>query len=134
VQAKIIGRKLQVSAALGVVCLALAVFGWGLQYKLSLYGHSGDHSKSIPHAKLLSQKERPVSSATACLIASTSQQARLASSVFLALFAGIGLAGLSAAHFSSMRDRAFICYRDSLRLASSDYFAFRPPPGTPFAN
>ena len=41
--------------------LSAAVFGWGLQYKLSLYhGHGKDSiSHRIPEAKLLSQKERP---------------------------------------------------------------------------
>jgi hypothetical protein len=125
---RMLGRKLQVSAALGVVCLALAVFGWGLQYKLSLYGQSDDHSKSIPHAKLLSQKERPVSSASTALIAPTSQQLPLTSSIFFALFAAAVLLVSPAGQFSSMRKRAFIRYSHLLRLAASGYFAYRPPP------
>jgi hypothetical protein len=39
--------------------LGIAVFFWGLQYKLSLY-HS--EQGAVPAAKLLSQRERPASS------------------------------------------------------------------------
>ena len=39
--------------------LSMAVFGWGLQYKLSLYKGKDSISHLAPEAKLLSQKERP---------------------------------------------------------------------------
>lgn len=45
--------------ALGLLVLSAAVFGWGLQYKLSLYKGKDSISHQIPEAKLLSQKERP---------------------------------------------------------------------------
>jgi hypothetical protein len=45
--------------ALGLLVLSAAVFGWGLQYKLSLYKGKDSISHQIPAAKLLSQKERP---------------------------------------------------------------------------
>jgi hypothetical protein len=45
--------------AVGLLMLSAAVFGWGLQYKLSLYQGKGSISHQIPEAKLLSQKERP---------------------------------------------------------------------------
>ena len=45
--------------ALGLLTLSAAVFGWGLQYKLSLYHGKDSISHQIPEAKLLSQKERP---------------------------------------------------------------------------
>jgi hypothetical protein len=45
---------------LGLLMLSMAVFGWGLQYKLSLYQSKDSISHSAPEAKLLSQKERPV--------------------------------------------------------------------------
>ena len=44
---------------LGLLMLSLAVFGWGLQYKLSLYKGKDSISHLAPVAKLLSQKERP---------------------------------------------------------------------------
>jgi hypothetical protein len=40
--------------------LSMAVFGWGLQYKLSLYKAKSSITHLAPVAKLLSQKERPV--------------------------------------------------------------------------
>jgi hypothetical protein len=39
--------------------LSLAVFGWGLEYKLSLYQSKDSITHLAPVAKLLSQKERP---------------------------------------------------------------------------
>ncbi len=44
--------------------LALAVFTWGLQYKLSLYDPPHAISHSMPQAKLLSKKERVSSPVT----------------------------------------------------------------------
>jgi hypothetical protein len=43
----------------GLLLLCMAIFGWGLQYKLSLYQGSKSISHLTPVAKLLSQKERP---------------------------------------------------------------------------
>jgi len=44
-----------------VFLLAAGVFFWGLKYKLSLYDSPvGASSMSVPQAKLLSQKERPL--------------------------------------------------------------------------
>ena len=43
---------------LAVSLLALAVVGWGLHYKLTLYAQSAGVHASAPAAKLLSQKER----------------------------------------------------------------------------
>lgn len=40
--------------------LAFSLFSWGLAYKLSLY-HSHQTSSKMVAAKLLSQKERPIS-------------------------------------------------------------------------
>jgi len=42
-----------------LLMLSVAVFGWGLQYKLSLYQSKDSISHLAPEAKLLSQKERP---------------------------------------------------------------------------
>jgi hypothetical protein len=50
--------------ALGLLMLSAAVFGWGLQYKLSLYHGKDSISHQIPEAKLLSQKERPATGQT----------------------------------------------------------------------
>ncbi len=50
--------KLGVHAAL-IFALGLAVFCWGLHYKLSLYSHPVPSAVRQP-AKLLSQQERPI--------------------------------------------------------------------------
>jgi hypothetical protein len=58
---KIRGTQLQtvLPASIFVFVLALAVFGWGLHSKLSLYRVSAQTSAQAPVAKLLSQRERP---------------------------------------------------------------------------
>jgi hypothetical protein len=53
-------RRFAFLLPLGLLMLSMAVFGWGLQYKLSLYQASDSISHLTPEAKLLSQKERPV--------------------------------------------------------------------------
>ena len=50
---------------LGLLMLSMAVFGWGLQYKLSLYQGKNSITHLAPEAKLLSQKERPAAAAQA---------------------------------------------------------------------
>jgi hypothetical protein len=52
------GRR-AVLLPVGLLMLSLAVFGWGLQYKLSLYQSKDSITHLAPEAKLLSQKERP---------------------------------------------------------------------------
>jgi hypothetical protein len=49
----------------GLLTLSMAVFGWGLQYKLSLYQGRSSVAHLTPEAKLLSQKERPLLGQTA---------------------------------------------------------------------
>jgi hypothetical protein len=43
---------------LGILLLLLAVFGWGVQYKTSLYAEQVPSHHSEPPAKLLSEAER----------------------------------------------------------------------------
>jgi hypothetical protein len=49
---------------MGLLFLSMAVFGWGLQYKLSLYQGKDSITHLAPVAKLLSQKERPAGGQT----------------------------------------------------------------------
>jgi hypothetical protein len=53
------GRRCAFLLPLGLLMLSMAVFGWGLQYKLSLYQGKDSITHLAPEAKLLSQKERP---------------------------------------------------------------------------
>jgi hypothetical protein len=52
-------RRRAVLLPLGLLMLCMAVFSWGLQYKLSLYQSKNSIAHLAPEAKLLSQKERP---------------------------------------------------------------------------
>ena len=52
--------QLRFSAPDSFLMLSMAVFGWGLQYKLSLYKAKNSITHLAPEAKLLSQKERPM--------------------------------------------------------------------------
>lgn len=52
---------------LAVALLAVAVVGWGLHYKLSLYTPAEIAHSSSPAAKLLSQRERVVQDQSASL-------------------------------------------------------------------
>ncbi len=47
-----------------MLLLAIAVFGWGLHYKLTLYQQGAEVRVSEPAAKLLSERERPTENAT----------------------------------------------------------------------
>ena len=58
------GNRRAVLLPLGLLMLSLAVFGWGLQYKLSLYQAKNSIAHLTPEAKLLSQKERPATAQT----------------------------------------------------------------------
>lgn len=49
-----------------ILLLALAVFGWGLHSKLSLYHVRARASEVTPIAKLLSERERPAETAQHC--------------------------------------------------------------------
>ena len=49
-----------------VLLLALAVIGWGLHSKLSLYHIRASASETAPIAKLLSERERPADAAPHC--------------------------------------------------------------------
>jgi len=51
-----LSRFLWTQALLG---LAISVFAWGFQYKLSLYDSHKDPSHQVPRTKLLSRNERP---------------------------------------------------------------------------
>jgi hypothetical protein len=52
-----LNRQNTLRLTFGFVILVFAVFGWGLQYKLSLY-NAPDSVSYIPQAKLLSNEER----------------------------------------------------------------------------
>jgi len=118
---------------LGILFLAFAVFGWGLQYKLSLYDSPGSIAASTPHAKLLSQKERPAVARDAALarpeiFEGESQIYGLASLFFL-----ISLV-LHLVELLRSLGLPSDAVEQQLRIVASSFFSFRPPPALVPAN
>ena len=105
--------------------LALFVFTWGLQYKLSLY-NANDHE--IP-AKLLSKKERPQQHDSQLLTDSGARSAAvpLVTGAALPLFSLILLALCAQlAPVSSLHEEEGP--ESLVRFAGLSWFFFRPPP------
>lgn len=120
-------RRISTLTAMGVLLLACAVFGWGLEYKMSLYAPMSTQTTSIPEAKLLSEKERPASdrSATSIRSVSTKLQASIQFSLFLITLLAMEL------HLKAALWMRITRVPDDLRqqrCAHSNYFSFRPPP------
>jgi hypothetical protein len=114
---------------LTIICTLLLMIGvvaWGAKYKMSLYDPPGSASLSMPHAKLLSQKERPVTSTHVQPASPPSPQPES-----LILAPSLLLAGLLLALSTSILFRAWISKEErqpEQRFADLTFFAFRPPP------
>jgi hypothetical protein len=118
-------RKFSQLMALAAFLLGLAVFFWGLGYKLSLYDLPGNPSTHMAQAKLLSQKERP--SATQGLEQFSSKAPQF-SRIIVAVFL---LAASCFSAFSIQTIRTLFASHLGLRRCDdflSTVFAFRPPP------
>jgi hypothetical protein len=108
--------------------LALAVFAWGLQYKLSLYDPPQAASHEIPQAKLLSRHEQSGTSESP-LITKTSVPDKMMQTALLGL-----LFALFLAWNMPRRLELFGKYSDTRQpvrppdQASLNAFFFRPPP------
>lgn len=111
--------------SLGMLLLALAVFTWGVQYKLSLYDPPAKATAHMAKAKLLSEKER-----ASIANASESLLAPVALPILPILFGYLASAMLIAL------GRFKFAYSDSNVRASAQlpkqpsqsFFFFRPPP------
>ena len=118
-------RRFSQLMALGAVLLGLAVFVWGLGYKLSLYDLPGSPSTHMAQAKLLSQKERPRAAQGLEQFSTKAPQfpgivitvALIAAACFGALSIQL-IRTLFASHVGLRRSDDFL----------STVFAFRPPP------
>jgi hypothetical protein len=115
---------------MGIVFLALAVFGWGVKYKISLYDPPGSISAHMSHAKLLSSKERPVSSDNVDLVRPSLLEAQPSISDSAFIIAAIALILCCTASIR-MLTRAQDGYPYRRRCScNSIYFFFRPPPAS----
>jgi hypothetical protein len=117
--------------SLTFLSLALCVFAWGLQYKLSLYDPPQAVSHQVPQAKLLSKNEWSPTAVDSRGIDMTISPQVLVQQFFpwffcLSLTFGLG-------HFLASRQKHFAMSRPWLarRSACLSAFFFRPPP--PFA-
>jgi hypothetical protein len=106
--------------------LAFAVLGWGTGYKLSLYDSPGSHSKTIPVAKLLSQKERPSTTQVvgSLLPAPPTHQPSTyyPAIIIIALISGLRLTVSGSLPEGGLDDPR------KQRSAHTSFFSFRPPP------
>ncbi len=114
--------------ALGIVTLAFAIFGWGVQYKLSLYDAPAGHTISVAQAKLLSPKERPMA---AQVPAVSLPEAQTSLPVVLTFMTIVSLGLLHSRPGNGARRRGDVPVRIH-RHVSSSYFSFRPPPASLF--
>ena len=115
------GNRLRaVLLPVGLLMLSMAVFGWGLQYKLSLYQGKGAITHQSPEAKLLSQKERPAAAQPL-----TVRPAELP--VFPALLMLVTAFGLHAICALFVRSRSLRRARTPLPPCLEAIF-LRPPP------
>lgn len=123
-------RRVRTLHMLGMLLLAVSVFAWGLQYKMSLYNTSSDSGASAaPHAKLLSQKERPPSPLGVASPSSdlTQYPSQLLASSTIFLFVAV-LFVLSAVDVLHARRLHLASALPCQRFAALDFFSFRPPP------
>jgi hypothetical protein len=110
-----------------VVGLAMSVFVWGLQYKLSLYFPAHSEYHQVPEAKLLSKNEQPTR-VDGLLVGSTKPVSHTGLFRFytLALFEWVlALPALSVPRRTKQEPKKPWLAAMS---ASLDAFFFRPPP------
>lgn len=108
--------------------LAISVFTWGLQYKLSLYDPPQAISHQIPEAKLLSKNEQTIEKKNPILdVSGASAKAvqLMLSSIFLLISLALNLLH---APMSVERERDAQLPWHFERFASLSAFFFRPPP------
>jgi hypothetical protein len=127
---KMLNRQNLLRLTFVFVILVFAVFGWGLQYKLSLY-NAPDSVSHIPQAKLLSNEERAghVAPVLASDAGSTKETLPPWMASLVLIFPWILL--LTGGHGPLSR-RISACFivepRQRIHQASLCPFFFRPPP------
>jgi hypothetical protein len=119
-------RRISVLTLSCVLILVAGVIAWGAQYKLSLYDPPGSLSLRIPHAKLLSQKERPVSAAQSlsAIVSSPNLGALTSFPGWPLATALLALMVLDLIRKLIVADRAL----PPPHFTFLNFFSFRPPP------
>lgn len=121
-------NRLSPLAVASVLLIGLAVFGWGLSYKLSLYQAPHSVARRTPEAKLLTQKERVTASSHAVSLDAQTEFPLQVPVVFPGIL--VALFFVAALFFSQRVGRlAFAETRLHRRgEAATSHFSFRPPP------
>jgi hypothetical protein len=122
-------RKLTPIGTGALLFLALSVFVWGLQYKLSLYDPPQSLARQVPIAKLLSKNEQPLiaSSATVAPLDRAAQAVLPAALNLLLLLVYATVLALPQA----FRARQLEAARSwKLQFPPRKTFFIRPPPFT----
>lgn len=111
--------------ALSILGLAVAVFAWGLRYKLSLYKSAPVAVHHVSSAKLLSNRERPADVAVQVERATTPVVVPAVFCAALVRFSGLLLGPRQESRWTFQR--ALNWQRRPLPQALRPLF-FRPPP------
>jgi hypothetical protein len=119
--------------SLALFVLALSVFAWGLQYKLSLYDPPQAPSHTLPSAKLLSKEEQAIPSDSP-LMNSTKDESGAMHSLLSAMSIGL----LAFCLFLSRELERILAANGTLRAVDRPFcscvdssltaFFFSPPP------
>jgi hypothetical protein len=121
-------NRLSPFAVASVLLIGLAVFGWGLSYKLSLYQAPHSVARRTPEAKLLSQKERVVASSQAVSLDAQREFPLQVPVAFPGILAALFLA-VVLVFLQKVERLAFAETRLRRRgEAACAHFSFRPPP------
>ena len=120
----ILSRRNSISTVFGICLIALAVFGWGLQYKMSLYRAANDRTAAVPSAKLLPPKEAVCSVQTATVSAPDTPSTVPLNLALIATIARALRLKDDQQISSSGRDR----HHQTSWYFGSVFFSFRPPP------
>lgn len=117
--------------SLAFVGLALAVFGWGTGYKLSLYYPPNSNAHLMPHAKLLSKNEQDApknGGLTRRTSKNTSDKDKAELALTLLLVCALSTAALCSTPAISQREREASHQLYLHHRASLSFFFFLPPP------
>ena len=120
-------RTFNLLGGLASLGLAVCVFAWGLQYKLSLYDPPQAVSHRITPAKLLSRNEQP-GIAESLLIVRTRTSTKVSYTVLTAVFFYLLLALSPSSPQASGQKSPCVSHSWRLRCGLFNIFFVRPPP------
>ncbi len=108
--------------------LAICVFLWGLQYKLSLYDPIQANSHQIPTAKLLSKDDSTGLTAILSATHTTPSESAVPSLLFTTCIIMLVMRSAAGLPAWNVVDRSSRMHWHHRARASFNAFAFRPPP------